>query len=72
LETQLSADGIPSDAVRAWDGEAWTLTLPPASRRRLEKAAGVRSCSVETWLRAASFLADYEATRARVAEQESR
>lgn len=54
LETQLSADGIPSAAAR---------TLPPASRRRIEKAAGVNRASDETWERAIAFLADYERSR---------
>lgn len=62
LETVLTAEGIPSDAVRAWAGEAWRCTLPPRVRRRLEAAAGVRVCSEETWLRAAALLADYEET----------
>lgn len=60
LETQLSADGIPAAAAR---------TLAPAARRRIERAAGVRVCSDETWARAIAFLEDYETTRARVADE---
>lgn len=63
LETQLSASRIPSDAVRRWDGTGWEVTLPAATRRGLEKAAGTRRASEETWLRAAALLADYENTR---------
>lgn len=64
LEVALAAEQIPAGAVRAWDEDSreWRLTLPPRIRRRFEKAAGVRACSVETWLRAAAFLADHEDT----------
>lgn len=54
LETQLRRDGIPAAAAR---------TLPPASRRRIERAAGVRRSSDETWDRAFAFLEDAERSR---------
>lgn len=69
LETTLTAEGVPSAAVRRWDPDAsgWIVTLPDKTRRRLEKVAGVRRSSDETWLRAAELLADYEDTRVRYA-----
>ena len=56
LETQLRRDGIPAAAAR---------TLPAAARRRVEKAAGVRRSSDETWERAFAFLEDAESSAAR-------
>lgn len=71
LEIACNAEGLVSDAIRAWDADEgrWRITLPPRIRRALEKAAGTRVASDETWLRCAELMADYEATRRRVAEQ---
>lgn len=71
IESALTAEGLTSDHVRYWDGERWVVKLPPGVRRRIERAADVRTSSDETWLRAAAFLADYEQTRARVAREGS-
>lgn len=51
LAARLHFDGIPSGAVPS---------LPPASRRRVERAAGVRRCSEETWAKALEVLEDRE------------
>lgn len=51
LAARLHADGIPAAAVPS---------LPPASRRRVERAAGVRRSSAETWAKAAEVLEDRE------------
>jgi hypothetical protein len=71
IESALAAEGLDSDACRAWDEDEqrWRITLPPKIRRRIEKAAGTRVASDETWLRALGFLADYEQTRKRVADE---
>lgn len=66
LEVALSGQAIPADAVREWDGQQWRVKMPAGTRSRIEKAAGVRKSSDETWLRAAELLADYEATRERM------
>lgn len=57
IETQLWRDRIPAAAA---------ATLPPAARRRVEKAAGVRPSSDETWERAIAFLADAETRPGRI------
>ena len=53
LEHRLRLDGIPSTAAR---------TLPPTARRNVERAAGVRRSSDETWDLTFRLLEDAEAS----------
>jgi hypothetical protein len=54
LEGVLRAEGIPADAV---------LSLPPAARRRIERAAGIRRSSEDTWAKAVWLMEQEDADR---------
>lgn len=51
IAVQLRTEGIPAAAAR---------DLPPRARRRIERAAGSRVASDETWAMAIAFLTDHE------------